>query len=164
MLQHSVSLPQIIDLLLQSLQSSFSSTHCLLFLISDQPYQLRADRLSMERMSSVKMLSVSSTAVCAERCYTHSTGSSMSLRAALLSISCCSSAQTHLMRLHSRSQLFQLFLSLLDSLLIFHLCLLQKPLFTETHQQLNHMLSQHFRLHLEEINQYKVLSVYLCSQ
>ncbi len=89
--------------------------------------------LSMERMSSVKMLSVSSTAVCAERCYTHSTGSSMSLRAALLSISCCSSAQTHLMRLHSRSQLLQLFLSLLNSLLMFHLCLLQKPLFTETH-------------------------------
>ncbi len=46
MLQLSVSLPQIIDLLLQSLQSSFSSTHCLLFLISDQPYQLRAESLN----------------------------------------------------------------------------------------------------------------------
>ncbi len=42
----SVSPPQIIDLLLQSLQSSFSSTHCLLFLISDQPYQLRAASLN----------------------------------------------------------------------------------------------------------------------
>jgi len=29
--------------------------------------------LSMERMSSVKILSLSSTAVCAERCYTHIT-------------------------------------------------------------------------------------------
>ncbi len=46
LLQLSVSPPQIIDLLLQSLQSSFSSTHCLLFLISDQPYQLRAASLN----------------------------------------------------------------------------------------------------------------------
>ncbi len=42
----SVSPPQIIDLLLQSLQSSFISTHCSLFLISDQPYQLRAASLN----------------------------------------------------------------------------------------------------------------------
>ncbi len=46
LLQLSISPPQIIDLLLQSLQSSFSSTHCFLFLISDQPYQLRAASLN----------------------------------------------------------------------------------------------------------------------
>jgi len=46
LLQLSISPPQIIDLLLQSLQSSFSSTHCLLFLISDQPYQIRAASLN----------------------------------------------------------------------------------------------------------------------
>ncbi len=58
LLQLSVSPPQIIDLLLQSLQSSFSSTH-----------RLSSEwLLSMERMSSVKILSLSSTAVCAERC------------------------------------------------------------------------------------------------
>ena len=46
LLQLSVSPPQITDLLLQSLQSSFSSTHCSLFLISDQSYQLRAASLN----------------------------------------------------------------------------------------------------------------------
>ncbi len=46
LLQLSVSPPQIIDLLLQSLQSSFSFTHCSLFLIFDQPYQLRAASLN----------------------------------------------------------------------------------------------------------------------
>ncbi len=43
LLQLSVSPPQIIALLLQS---PFSSTHCLRFLISDQPYQLRAASLN----------------------------------------------------------------------------------------------------------------------
>ncbi len=51
LLQLSVSPPQIIDLLLQSLQSSFISTHCLLFLISDQLYQLRADELSKDPLT-----------------------------------------------------------------------------------------------------------------
>ncbi len=46
LLQLSISPPQIIDLLLQSLQLSFSSIHCSLFLISDQPYQLRAASLN----------------------------------------------------------------------------------------------------------------------
>ncbi|XP_056091435.1 zinc finger protein 721-like [Rhinichthys klamathensis goyatoka] len=46
LLQLSVSPPQIIDLLLQFLQSSFSSTHCSLFLISDPLCRLRAASLN----------------------------------------------------------------------------------------------------------------------
>ncbi len=46
LLQLSVSPPQIFNLLLQSLQLFFSSTHCSLLLISDQPCHLRAASLN----------------------------------------------------------------------------------------------------------------------
>ncbi len=64
LLQLSVSPPQIIDLLLQSLQSSFSSTHCLLFLISDQPYQLRAAFLNRADELSKDPLTVLHCCLC----------------------------------------------------------------------------------------------------
>ncbi len=123
LLQLSVSPPQIIDLLLQSLQSSFSSTHCLLFLISDQPYQLRAASLNGADELSKDPLTVLHCCLCRALFRTHSDSgfseSELRLRQTSLLL------QTHLMRLHSLSQLLEIFLSLLDSLLERLLCLLQ---------------------------------------
>ncbi|ROL48957.1 hypothetical protein DPX16_1897 [Anabarilius grahami] len=59
LLELSVSPPQITDLLLQSLQLPFSSTHCSLFLIRC---------VTSERLNSAKILSLSSTAAFEERC------------------------------------------------------------------------------------------------
>ncbi len=64
LLQLSVSPPQIIDLLLQSLQSSFSSTHCSLFLISDHLCHLRSASLNGANELSKDPLTVLRCCLC----------------------------------------------------------------------------------------------------
>ncbi len=121
LLQLSVSPPQIIDLLLQSLQSSFSSTHCSLFLIFDQPYQLRAASPNGVHELSKDPLTVLHCCLCRALLGHTVIQASASLRRRQTSLL----LQTHLMRLHSLSLLLKIFLSLLDSLLERLLHLLQ---------------------------------------
>ncbi len=64
LLQLSVSPHQIFNLLLQSLQVFFSSTHCSLFLISDQPCHLRAPSLNGADQISKDPLTVLHCCLC----------------------------------------------------------------------------------------------------
>ncbi len=64
LLQLSVSPPQIFNLLLQSLQLFFSSTHCSLFLISDQLCHLRAASLNGADQISKDPLTVLHCCLC----------------------------------------------------------------------------------------------------
>ncbi len=64
LLQLSVSLPQIFNLLLQSLQLFFSSTHFSLFLISDQLCHLRAASLNAAYTLSKDPLTVLHCCLC----------------------------------------------------------------------------------------------------
>jgi len=64
LLQLIVSPPQIINLLLQLLQLSFSSTHCSLFLISDQLCHLRAASLNGADQLSKDPLTVLHCCLC----------------------------------------------------------------------------------------------------
>ncbi len=169
LLQLSVSPPQIFNLLLQSLQLFFSSTHFSLFLISDQPCHLRATSLNAADQISKDPLTVLHCCLCrallghTERealesvhslssycCLTQpvphsglqwdwkssSTGSSLTDWRRVLTESQTALQQpavvlkTHLVRLYSLSQLLKPLLSLLDSLLVCSLGLLQMSLYS----------------------------------
>jgi len=137
LLQLSLSPPQIIDLLLQSLQSFFSSTHCSLFLISDPLCRLRAASLNGADELSEDPLAVLHCCVC-RALLGHTSQSHSELQWVLTETSQTSLLlQTHLMRLYSLSQLLKIFLSLLDPLLerplrLLQLLLQHKPI-TEMH-------------------------------
>jgi len=130
LLHLSVSLPQIIDLLLQSLQSFFSSSYCSLFLISDPLCDLRAASLNGADEISKDPLTVLHRCLCrtllGHTSQSHSVFRRTETRRVQTETSQTSLLlQTHLMRLHSLHQLLNIFLSLLDSLTDLYLCLLQ---------------------------------------
>ncbi len=137
LLQLSLSPPQIHDLLLQLLQSFFSSTHWSSFLSSDQLCHLRAASLNGVNEIREDLLTVLHCCLCrpllghtsqSERMLQHLNKLNLKL---LLQLSAMVLLQTHLKRLYNPSHFLKLIFSLLDPLLECSLHLPQFTLYTD---------------------------------